>query len=154
MPTRPPHLQRLSQVWTKQPVYFLTTCTHQRQRVLADPLVMPILVAEWQSARERHGWHIGRFVIMPDHVHFLAVADAEAKPLAAFIAKWKEWTAKNLARATHLTPPLWKPRFFDHLLRSEESRSEKWDYVRNNPVRAGLAANPDDWPYQGHIHFE
>jgi len=41
---------------------------------------------------------------------------------------------------------VWQRGFFDHLLRSEESYSEKWNYVRNNPVRAGLVASGDDWP--------
>ena len=38
---------------------------------------------------------------------------------------------------------------FHHRLRQNESYSEKWDYVRKNPVRAGLIADPDHWPYQG-----
>ena len=38
---------------------------------------------------------------------------------------------------------------FHHRLRRDESYSEKWDYVRMNPVRAGLIADPDRWPYQG-----
>ncbi|MFB3881745.1 MAG: hypothetical protein ACE149_10800 [Armatimonadota bacterium] len=37
------------------------------------------------------------------------------------------------------------------MLRSGESYGQKWEYVRMNPVRAGLVANPDDWPYQGEI---
>ena len=37
------------------------------------------------------------------------------------------------------------------LLRTDESYTEKWNYVRNNPVRAGLAKNAGDWPYQGEI---
>ena len=45
----------------------------------------------------------------------------------------------------------WQERFFDHLLRSKESYSQKWAYVRQNPVRAGLAARHENWPYQGEI---
>jgi hypothetical protein len=41
--------------------------------------------------------------------------------------------------------------FFDHLLRSDESYAEKWNYVRENPVRAGLAQSGEDWPYAGEI---
>jgi putative transposase len=41
--------------------------------------------------------------------------------------------------------------FFDHLLRSYESYTQKWDYVRMNPVRAQLSKTPEDWPYQGEI---
>ena len=41
----------------------------------------------------------------------------------------------------------WQAGFFDHVLRSDESRSEKWEYIRMNPVRAGLVEEADDWPY-------
>ena len=115
---------------------------------------MRIAVEEWSGARERHGWHVGRFVLMPDHVHFFAVGDHTAQKLERFMAKWKEWTAKRILEVLKHPAPLWQPRFFDRLLRSNESRSEKWDYVKNNPVRAGLVRNADDWPYQGSIHFE
>ena len=45
----------------------------------------------------------------------------------------------------------WQDGFFDHLLRNGESYGEKWNYVRMNPVRAGLVAHPEDWPYAGEI---
>jgi hypothetical protein len=44
---------------------------------------------------------------------------------------------------------IWQREFFDHLLRSDEKLEEKWNYVRENPVRAGLCANPDAYPYSG-----
>ena len=47
------------------------------------------------------------------------------------------------------TPPIWQLEFFDHVLRSAKSYSEKWDYVRENPVRAGLAVAAEHWPYAG-----
>lgn len=73
--------------------------------------------------------------------------------LSDFIGKWKEWTAKALKREVGLERQIWQSGFFDHLLRSSESYSEKWNYVRNNPVWTGLVTNPDDWPYLGHIHY-
>ena len=47
--------------------------------------------------------------------------------------------------------PHWQKGFFDYLVRSERSYEEKWVYVRENPVRAGLVSRADDWPYQGEI---
>ncbi|HWA11123.1 MAG TPA: transposase [Opitutaceae bacterium] len=152
--SHPPHLQRLDRVWIRSPVYFLTTCTRQRQKLLATPATAEVLVTEWSSASERHGWHIGRYVIMPDHVHFFAAPGPGAKPLESFMAKWKEWTAKRILFSSGNTAPLWQTRFFDHLLRSNESLSAKWAYVRDNPVRAGLVAMAEEWRYQGSIHFE
>jgi hypothetical protein len=46
-----------------------------------------------------------------------------------------------------------KREFFDHVLRSEESYAEKWNYVRDNPVRAGLVTSSDHWPYLGRVEF-
>jgi len=48
-------------------------------------------------------------------------------------------------------PPVWQRGFFDHLLRSDESYEQKWNYVRENPIRAGLAKSADDWRYAGEI---
>ena len=75
-------------------------------------------------------------------------------PLAVAIGKWKEWTAKRVLSALGAEAPLWQAEFFDHVLRSGESRSEKWNYVRENPVRAGLVAKAEEWPYAGSIDFE
>jgi putative transposase len=44
-----------------------------------------------------------------------------------------------------------QPGFFDHILRSEESYGQKWEYVRDNPVRARLVREWEDWPHQGEI---
>ena len=49
--------------------------------------------------------------------------------------------------------PLWQPGFFDHVLRNDESYSQKWEYMRENPVRAGLVPRADDWQYQGELVF-
>ncbi len=44
---------------------------------------------------------------------------------------------------------LWQAEFFDHLIRSDESYDQKWDYVRENPVRAELVKSADDWRFSG-----
>ena len=37
-------------------------------------------------------------------------------------------------------------------MRGGESYSQKWDYVRANPVWARLVARPEEWPYAGEVH--
>jgi hypothetical protein len=39
------------------------------------------------------------------------------------------------------------------MLRSSETYSEKWNYVVENPARAGLVTRADDWPYAGEIEI-
>ena len=145
------HLRRLERVWLECPIYFITTCTFRRKPILARKPVADILEREWQSARTRHGWAVGRYVIMPDHLHFFCAPELTAKPLPTFIGFWKEWTAKQIKRTLGLADRVWQEEFFDHVMRSSESYAQKWDYVRENPVRAGFVQRADDWPWQGEV---
>ena len=54
-------------------------------------------------------------------------------------------------RALGQVGPFWQDGFFDHLLRSGESYSKKWQYVFLNPVRAGFVERAEDWSYSGEI---
>ena len=149
------HLARLTQILVDNPIYFITTCTRARQRILACADVAAILQDEFACAQARHGWHIGRYVIMPDHAHFFCrPARTALKPLPGFMRQWKQWTSKKIAACLGCNSPIWQKEFFDHLLRSDESYAEKWSYVSNNPVRAGLVARVEDWPYQGCVDFD
>jgi len=153
MGKRRKHLRRLDQVHSpaRPPVFLLTCCVRGRSPVLAGATAVDILVDSWGVASDLFGWAVGRYVVMPDHVHFFASPCAEdAKSLSGFAGSWKSWTRKKMRRT--LEPSFeWQREFFDHLLRSSESYGEKWDYVRMNPVRAGLVTSSEDWPYQGEV---
>ena len=49
-------------------------------------------------------------------------------------------------------PPLFQRDCWDRQLRTGESYVQKWEYVRNNPVRKGLVVRADDWPFQGQVN--
>lgn len=149
------HLKRLQCVWVKSLVYFITTCVAKRRPLLASDMAHSILQEEWRGLSVQHGWAVGRYVVMPDHDHFFLrpLLDG-AKPMSEVVGRWKEWTAKRLLRALGEPAPLWQPEFFDHVLRSAESLAEKWMYVQENPVRAGLVTRVEDWPWAGSIDFE
>ena len=152
-PTKDPqhHLRRLDHDWTDSSIYFLTTNVTHPTAMLATEDCAEILVSEWQGAAARHGWGVGHYVIMPDHVHFFAAPSREAVALSRFMQAWKEWTSKRICRALHVSAPLWQSEFFDHLLRSFESYEEKSRYVLENPVRAGLVERLEDWPFHGKV---
>ena len=56
-----------------------------------------------------------------------------------------------MARELKIMGSVWQEEFFDHVSRSSESYHQKWEYVKENPVRAGLVTKSDDWPFQGEI---
>ncbi len=85
---------------------------------------------------------------MPDHVHFFVRG-----PDDFALGRWIGILKQNLGRAIEAAAasPLWQRGFFDHLLRSDESYTQKWNYVRENPVRAGFVKSADDWAYSGEL---
>jgi putative transposase len=146
MPERD-HLRRLSTIWVKSPVYFLTACTYLRRPILHQAGIPGMLIDSWRVSPAVSGWRIGRYVVMPDHVHFFAQPTPDGKILSNFVRDWKRWT--SISQVMRLEPPIWQAEFFDHLLRSAHSYEQKWNYVRENPVRAGLVAQSEDWPHAG-----
>ena len=93
-------------------------------------------------------------MVMPDHVHFFCKPTHDAIQLSKFMQQWKQWTSKRIKSELQLDDSVWQEEFFDHLLRSHESYSEKWNYVEQNPVRAGLVKDAANWPYKGYIQYK
>jgi putative transposase len=144
-----PRLKRLDWLYTDRVLYFITAGTHKRRRLLNQRAVHKSLIAFFEKAAGR-GVFVGRYVLMPDHLHcFVAIAPGGVK-LSRWVQILKVTLAKTL-REQGQAGPFWQKGFFDHVLRSAESYALKWEYVRRNPVRAGLVSCPEDWPYQGEI---
>lgn len=140
-PAHPPVIERHNQ----PAIIFLTVCTAQRKPILAHDAAIAALRAGWGKATF---WRIGRWVVMPDHLHlFCSPATNPPEPLARWVRFWKSEISRHW-HAPH-EHPLWQRDFWDTQLRPGEHYGAKWDYVRQNPVRAGLVASPNEWRFQG-----
>lgn len=129
-------------------IIFVTVCTRNRQPLLANPSVHRALLDSWEEA---DSWMVGRYVVMPDHVHlFASPRDPESPDLRRWIRFWKGIVTKRCPREEGKS--LWQRDVWDWQLRSGDSYTAKWEYVRSNPVRHGLTRNPEDWPYQGELN--
>jgi REP element-mobilizing transposase RayT len=88
-------------------------------------------------------------MVMPDHVHLLLAPlrdlDGNLYSLVEILQGIKSASAHSLNRAPGRSGPVWQEESFDHVLRSEESLSEKLEYIRQNPVRRGLVTRPEDY---------
>jgi putative transposase len=146
-PRRPPRLGYLFS--NTQPFYFVTFNTHKRLPLLACPEIHETFRSFCVRA-EDHDVAVGRYVIMPNHIHLFVVVPPEGITLQKWIQGLRSVIGKNLL-TLGFQKPYWQQGFFDHVLRNRESYSLKWEYVRKNPVRAGLCKTADDWPYQGEI---
>ena len=124
---------------------FLTVCTRQREHWLAQPSVQRALHGIWEH--QATAWLVSDYLLMPDHLHLFCAPHDLKFSIERWIGFWKDRFAK-----THPDMGAFQPGGFHHRLRSGESYAQKWQYERENPVRAGLAARPEDWPYFGRVH--
>jgi REP element-mobilizing transposase RayT len=90
-------------------------------------------------------------VVMPDHVHllFTPLSDRSGATygLAEIMSGIKGASAHSLNRALNRTGHVWQSESFDRMLRSDENARSVAEYICQNPVRAGLVAREDDYPW-------
>jgi putative transposase len=135
---------------------FLTICTEKRERWLAQIPVQRALHDIWE--RTATAWLVSDYLLMPDHLHLFCAPRDLKFTIERWIGFWKDRFAKNLkSHGGAAAPPYriigkFQAGGFHHRLRDDESYSQKWQYVRENPVRSGLVARPEDWPHFGRVH--
>jgi putative transposase len=139
---------------THEPIIvFLTVCTKDRAPWLADAAIHLLLREVWTSS---DAWLVGFYAILPDHIHLFASPNISWKDRATteppsfdnWARYWKSKFTKRHGNPAHC----WQVDHWDRRLRREENYANKWEYVRNNPVRHGLVLDSAQWPYQGKLH--
>ena len=122
-------------------IYLLTLCQKDRMPLLANSGFASAFEDVLSMANH---WEHEAWVIMPDHIHVLA----GPKKRTASVSAWSHFVKVMSFR---LCPSMrgWQKGVFDYLLRSSDLGQGRWDYMKNNPVRAGLVKNWWEWPYFG-----
>ncbi len=124
----------------------VTVCVSGRRPILPSEAVHKALLAVWQDDRY---WRVGEYVVMPDHVHlFCGPRTFEGYPVRRWVGYWKRMLGKIDPALKHV----FQEDCWDTQMRDRSHYDEKLSYVRQNPVRRGLVAKSEDWPYQGGIH--
>jgi putative transposase len=109
-----------------------------RKPILATPEVHAHLRAVWAAA---DAWRVGRYVLMPDHLHLFCVPGSlEPPPLAKWMAFWKSQASRQWPNPAD--QPVWQKDFWDTQIRDSAHFAEKWEYVRRNPCGTGFVRAP------------
>lgn len=101
-------------------------------------------------------WDMHEYVLMPTHAHFLFqfLPDAEqfrspeGRILDGFLPQYKKYSGRRAnAILDRIGERFWQREWFDHWIRNEAEAQRTVQYIRNNPVKAGLVRDYLDWPY-------
>jgi len=121
-------------------IIFMTVCSKDRKSIFAHNDSANVILDAWREAKT---WLVGRYVIMPDHIHFFCAPGLfPPETLKQWVRYWKNLASKIWPRPDE--HPIWQRDFCDTQLRRHENYDEKWEYVLNNPVRAGLVTRSED----------
>jgi putative transposase len=85
------------------------------------------------------------YCFMPDHAHLLVEGTTDCADARVFMASAKKRSGIAYARRAH--EPLWQEGYHDRVLRPSDDPRALARYMLNNPVRAGLAVSPLEYPF-------
>jgi len=137
---------------------FLTFSCYRRLPLFANPAIRDLFVHGLLALRERRGFDLVAWIVMPEHVHAMlapaegdtvrAVASTLKGPFAQrVVARWRELEAPVLAKIAEPggRAHFWQPGGgYDRNIFTDDERYEKTSYIHNNPVTRGLVSAPED----------
>lgn len=113
--------------------------TFLKQAEIADLLVQSIKYGENLGR-----YHVHAFVVMPNHVHLLVTPYVTSRQ---WLGPLKGFTGHTANKLLGRTGAFWQDESYDHLIRNDRSFNQIQQYIVWNPVYAGLATAPDEFPW-------
>ena len=126
--------------------YFITFRT---KRLALSPAARTMVVdAIMYNFKKRY--ELAAATVMPDHVHMifrpLDKPGGSYCPLPEILKSVKGFSSRRI-KASVGAAPVWQTESFDRIIRTPEEWREKYEYVRNNAVKAGIVERPEDYPW-------
>jgi REP element-mobilizing transposase RayT len=88
---------------------------------------------------------------MPDHVHWLMQplpkSDNKYWSLSSILHSIKSYSSKQIPQVMKHIGIVWQVERYDRIVRNHQEFINFWEYIRQNPVKAGLTERPEDYPF-------
>src|SRR5579872_624216 len=149
--------KNLTRIYGQAHLHFITFSCYRRSPLLASPASRDLFVKLLDLIRNRFGFALAGYVIMPEHVHLL-IGEPPAKTPSVVLQMLKQETSRQM-RLRHESsvsalPQFWERRFHDFNVWSQKKKVEKLTYMHMNPVKRNLVLDPREWPWSSFIFYE
>ena len=129
-------------------VYFITwRCQKGRSLSLEERTITLDAIRYWDTIK----WTVYAAVVLPDHAHVLAQPlpkqEAGVFNLTEILHSVKSFSSQKINQQRSEQGSLWQTESYDRIVRDEAEFLEKWQYIRNNPLKTELALYPEDYPW-------
>ncbi len=140
--------------------HFITSSCYQRRPVLGSARRRDLFLKILEQVRQRYGFVVAGYVVMPEHFHLLISEPAKGNP-SVVMQVLKQRFAGELLREERRRHPatqvrlwdglkageVWQRRFYDFVVWNPRKRVEKLRYMHRNPVTRGLVLAPEQWAW-------
>ena len=127
--------------------YFLTICVRHRAREFVDAAAVSLALSQLSHTADAERFSVIAYCFMPDHLHALVEGLRPDADFRRFVRVFKQRSSFHWKRRT--SSELWQRGYFEHVLRDDEDSFDVAKYILDNPVRAGLVATPQEYPFVG-----
>ena len=128
--------------------YFLTFNTFDRVAIFRSAAAVDLVRQQFSRGADESQFEMLVYCFMPDHVHLVVRGLDDSSDLKAFVRRAKQYSGFYYAR-THPGTRLWQRYGHDRIIRDDVELLDRIRYVVKNPVVAGLAEKPEDYPFLG-----
>jgi len=148
-------------------LHFITFSCYRRFALLGSARARNVVVKVLDEVRERYGFALVGYVVMPEHVHLLIGEPKIGTPstvvhsLKLRVSKRLRQEIRNQAAGQRVMsrtaetglPQFWQRRFYDFNVYSAAKRREKLEYMHRNPVGRRLVRDPKDWVWSSYASY-
>jgi putative transposase len=143
-------------------LHFITCSCYHRLPLLGKPGRRTWFLELLEQARQRYGFVVVGYVVMPEHFHVL-IGEPEKGTPSTVMQVVKQRFAKRVLRSQRKREciaqaslwreneshpaQVWQARFYDFNIWSRHKRVEKLRYMHENPVKRGLVLEPGQWAW-------
>ena len=124
--------------------YFITASTFRKQNILQSEKMARLFVDVLFSYRQQRKYLLHEFIVMPDHFHLLITPAESLERAMQLIKGGFSFRAKKELGFVH---EVWQPSYHDRRVRNAAEYFAFQEYIRQNAVKRGLAAEAGRYPY-------
>ncbi len=147
--------------------FFVTTTVVKFARIFTEEQYCDILINNIKHYQQRYQFVVLGYVIRPSHFHWIVKVQPKLGAISDIMRDIKKYSAWDLMEALSKDErdelgklfaaeandypdqkrKLWMPRFDDEVIRNQQMFLTKLNYIHNNPVKAGLVEQAEQYKY-------
>ena len=132
----------------EEAVYFITFNTWEKLELTPEARQVVFNSCKFF---DKQRYQLFCLVVMPDHVHILIQPlrkfDDEFWSLSNILHSIKSYSSKEIPKVMKHIGTIWQDERYDRIVRDEREFKEFWEYIRQNPVKAGLSNTPEEYHF-------